>query len=406
MNIVFKAYCRIFQTGFKLALPIMPYRFPTQLNSLEAVAEMLESQSKKTVLLVADGVVRDLGLTKTLEDSLNQHNIKAIVYEQRTPNPTIANVEEARGLYIKDGCEAIIVIGGGSAMDCGKAVGARIACPNKPIPKMKGILHINRKTPLTVAIPTTAGTGSEATLTVVITDEKTHHKYPINDFTLIPDYAALDSELTVGLPRFVTATTGLDALTHAVEAYIGRSTTKETRALCEDAVGLIYDNIREAVNNGTNRDARRNMLRASFCAGAAFTRSYVGYVHGIAHSLGGQYGTAHGLANAVILPFFLREYGDVIVRKLAKLSRLSVVRDNPDRDSISDGEAAERFITWVESLNAEFGVPTYIEAIREEDIPTMAKRASAESNPLYPVPRLMDAKELEVMYRRLMKKAD
>lgn len=237
-------------------------------------------------------------------------------------------------------------------------------------------------------------------------DEKTHHKYPINDFPLIPDYAALDPELTVGLPRFVTATTGLDALTHAVEAYIGRSTTKETRALCEAAVGLIYDNIREAVNNGTNRDARRNMLRASFCAGAAFTRSYVGYVHGIAHSLGGQYGTAHGLANAVILPFFLREYGDVIIRKLAKLSRLSVVRDNPDRDSISDGEAAERFITWVESLNAEFGVPTYIEAIREEDIPTMAKRASAESNPLYPVPRLMDAKELEVMYRRLMKKAD
>lgn len=401
MNLFFKMYCRAFQTCFRLALPIMPYRFPEELDSLLEVARLLSTKQIKTVLLVADGAIRNLGLTRPLENALTDEHIKAIVYEQKTPNPTIANIEEARHLYVENSCEAIIAIGGGSAMDCGKAVGARIARPNKSIAKMKGILHVNKKTPLTIAIPTTAGTGSEATLAVVITDEKTHHKYPISDFPLIPDYAALDPELTVGLPKSITATTGLDALTHAIEAYIGRSTTKETRSLSEKAVVLIYDNLREAVNNGTNRDARRNMLRASFCAGASFARSYVGYIHGIAHSLGGQYGTAHGLANAIVLPVFLREYGDICNKKLARLARITILKDSST--NTTDKEAAELFISWIESMNQEFGIPSYVEDIKEEDIPTMAQHASAESNPLYPVPKLMDAKELEAVYRKLMK---
>ena len=225
------------------------------------------------------------------------------------PNPTIANIEEGRALYLSAHAQAIIAVGGGSVMDCAKIIGARIAKPRQPVQRMGGLLRILRRTPLLIAAPTTAGTGSETTLAAVITDSAAHHKYPINDFALIPDYAVLDPELTRGLPPMLTATTGMDALTHAIEAYIGRSTTKLTRAMSEEAATRIVRSLYTAYENGGDMQARADMLRAAYCAGVSFTRSYVGYVHGVAHSLGGQYGVPHGLANAVILPYFLDAYG-------------------------------------------------------------------------------------------------
>ena len=267
---------------------------------------------------------------------------------------------------------------------------------------MRDLLRILRQTPLMIAVPTTAGTGSETTLAAVITDSETHYKYPINDFALIPDYAVLDAELTVGLPPQITATTGMDALTHAVEAYLGRSTNRLTRAMAEEAVALIAHNLQTAYRDGGNLEARQRMLRAAYCAGIAFTRSYVGYVHGIAHSLGGQYGIAHGLANAVILPHMLRRYGASCSAKLARLAEIAgLVPPGTDENA-----AAERFIDWVESMNASFSLPTGFAAIREEDIPQMARRADRESNPLYPVPMLMDQQELEAVYHELMRKEE
>ena len=140
------------------------------------------------------------------------------------------NVEEAKNLYLSSNCQALIGFGGGSSMDCAKAVGARLVRPKKPLSKMEGILKIWKKLPLLICVPTTAGTGSETTLVAVIVDSKTRHKYAINDFNLIPDYAVLDPKPTLSLPPFITACTGMDALTHAIEAYIGNSTTKKTRA--------------------------------------------------------------------------------------------------------------------------------------------------------------------------------
>lgn len=177
-----------------------------------------------------------------------------------------------------------------------------------------------KKLPLLMAVPTTAGTGSETTLAAVITDAQTRHKYAINDFPLIPRYAVLDPKVTLSLPPFVTATTGMDALTHAVEAYIGNSSTRGTRKNAEMAVKLIFENLDTAYTNGSDIDARRNMLHASYYAGCAFTKSYVGYVHAVAHSLGGEYNVPHGLANAVLLPFVLQEYGETIHQKLYKLA--------------------------------------------------------------------------------------
>ena len=282
-------------------------------------------------------------------------------------------------------------------MDCAKVTAARIAKPRQSVSKMKGLLKILHKLPLLVAVPTTAGTGSETTLAAVITDDKTHHKYPINDFSLIPRYAVLDPQVTLGLPQHLTATTGMDALTHAVEAYIGGSTTRHTRAMAEEAVTLISKYLLRAYIDGNDWVARENMLRASYCAGIAFTQSYVGYVHGLAHALGGQYGIPHGFANAVILPHMLEEYDSSCHKRLAKLARICNIADKKDNNSL----AAEKFISWVKKMNCTMNIPVYIDGIQDKDIPTMARHADKECNPLYPVPKLMNAAQLAGMYDKI-----
>jgi len=398
MRKISQIFCRAYQLAFRAALPILPYTQPELLDSLSAVAPLLRERNISSVLLVADSGVYALGLCRPLEESLASAGVSCSVYQQMTPNPTISDVEAARKAYLDANAQAIIAVGGGSAMDCAKVASARVAKPKQSVEKMRGLLRILKKTPLLIAVPTTAGTGSETTLAAVITDEKTHHKYPINDFALIPDVAVLDASLTLGLPPHITATTGMDALTHAVEAYIGRSTTALTRSMAEEAVTLIAENLKTAVQDGRNEEARRNMLRASYCAGVAFTRSYVGYVHGIAHSLGGKYGIAHGLANAVILPVMLRRYGSACDARLAALAKKAGLAD----PVLSDRQAALAFILWIEEMNRSFSLPQGFSQIREEDIPEMAARAAKESNPLYPVPVLMDQDELERMYFTLM----
>ena len=309
MNIFKKAYCRIYQGVFRLMLPLLPYREPKILKTNEEVASLLKAKGKQSVLLVTDKGIRRLGLTKKLEEELASAGVGLSIFDDVVPNPTTQNVSDCVKAYKEGGCQAIIALGGGSVMDCAKAAGAMVAKPKKSLKQMKGVLKVRKKIPLLIAVPTTAGTGSETTLAAVITDSETRHKYAINDFPLIPRYALLDANLTVGLPKHITSTTGMDALTHAIEAYIGRSTTKHTRQCALDAVKMIFENILKAYNNGSNLQARENMLLASYKAGVAFTQSYVGYVHAIAHTLGGEYNVAHGLANAVILPYVLKGYG-------------------------------------------------------------------------------------------------
>lgn len=394
MNIFERSFCRTFQLCFRAALPLLPYREPAILHNMKQVADTLEHQNKHSVLIVTDQGIVNAGLLNTLTEALIARKIQYVIYQDTVPNPTISNVEAARALYLEHHCQAIIGFGGGSSMDCAKVCAARIAKPHQKVQKMKGLLKICRKLPLLIAIPTTAGTGSETTVAAVITDSDTHHKYPINDFSLIPDYAVLDAQVTLGLPPHLTATTGMDALTHAVEAYIGGSTTRYTRQMAEEAVSLIVRYLKPAYDDGNNSEAREKMLRASFCAGIAFTRSYVGYVHGIAHSLGGQYGTPHGLANAVILPHMLAHYGQSCNKRLGKLAIKTGIADTHDSHTI----ATLKFISWVKEMNRSMNIPRFIEGIRNEDISTMAKHAAAESNPLYPVPKLMNHKELENMY--------
>lgn len=397
MWITKKLYCRTFQLVFKAAMPFLPYRKPEIIQSVAEIADVCREQGIDTVMIVTDQGIRSLGLTDFLEKSLTEQGISYCIYDRTVANPTIWNVEEARELYLEQGAQAIIAFGGGSSMDCAKAAGARIAKPKQSISQMKGLLKVHKKLPLLIAVPTTAGTGSETTLAAVITDSEKHHKYPINDFSLIPRYAVLDYHETVGLPKNITATTGMDALTHAVEAYIGESTTKETREMAEQAVRLVYLHLKNAYDNGENKEARKGMLKAAYCAGVAFTKSYVGYVHAVAHSLGGQYGTPHGLANAVLLPVVLRMYGPACEKKLAKLARKTEVADA----EMNDAAAAERFIDWIQKMNDYMQIPRTFPDIRDEDIPEMARHADKEGNPLYPVPKLMNRRELEQIYRNV-----
>lgn len=398
MNPLKKAYCRIFQNVFKFALPLLPYRNPKIIGSVKGIPEVLEKRGYNNVLIITDAGIRSLGLTERLEQTLRRNCISYQIYDKTVANPTTVNVDEALHMYLDNDCQAIIGFGGGSSMDCAKATAARIAKPHQSLAQMKGILKVHKKLPLLIAIPTTAGTGSETTLAAVITDTKTRHKYAINDFPLIPRYAVLDPKVTLSLPPFITATTGMDALTHAVEAYIGNSTTPGTRKNALDAVQLIFENLDTAYTDGNNIEARRNMLRASYFAGCAFTKSYVGYVHAVAHSLGGKYNVPHGLANAVILPMVLETYGDSITHKLRNLSLAAGLCDKQEDDKT----AARMFIDAVKDMKKRFGIGDYIPEIQETDIPELSHYADKEANPLYPVPVLMDASELETLYYRLM----
>ena len=394
MNFFKKLFCRTFQVVFRIAIPILPYREPKILKNNSELTKVLLDNAVKNILLVTDAGLTKLGLYTELVKEIKSAQINVVIYDKTVANPTTKNVDEALSLYKNNDCNAIIAFGGGSPMDCAKATGARVARPKKSLSKMKGILKVNKKIPLLIAVPTTAGTGSETTLAAVITDSETRHKYAINDFPLIPRYTMLDPNLTVGLPPFVTATTGMDALTHAIEAYIGRSTTKKTRADALKATKLVFENLYTAYTDGKNIKARENMLIAAYHAGLAFTKSYVGYVHAVAHSLGGKYNVAHGLANAIILPYVLKMYGRKIYKKLWQMGVYAGLFDK----STSYEVGAKMFIEKIEDLNKSMNIGTRIDEIQKEDIPTLARTAEKEANPLYPVPVLYTAKQLEKIY--------
>lgn len=401
MNPAKKIYCRCFQFAFRMAIPLMPYRKPRIFSAFGECVTELKSLGVTSLLLVTDSFLRKSGVTAGLEALLQESGIACHVYDGTQPNPTVQNVEEATAMYRANGCQALIAFGGGSSMDCAKATGACVVYPKKKLAQMRGLLRVLRKLPPLVAIPTTAGTGSETTVTAVITDPVEKHKYTMNNFTMIPRYTVLAPEVTYSLPAHLTSTTGMDALTHAVEAYIGGSTTKETRQMALDATRLIFGNIKAAYDDGNNHAARKAMLEAAFKAGVAFTQSYVGYVHAVAHTLGGQYGIPHGLANSVLMPVVLEKYGSAVYKKLHEMAMAAGVC----LDSDSDEMAAKKFIQAIGDLNKYMNIPGSFDAIREEDIPHMVSYAEKEANPLYPVPVLMDKEELEYFYRAVMSKS-
>lgn len=388
---------RIYQFIMYLAAQVVTWkdaRLVEGEHSIMKVPTIIRELGYERVLMVTDRNITKLGLTEGLLKELKENSVECVVFDGTVPNPTIDNIEDALKLYGENNCQALIAFGGGSVMDCAKGVGARVARPNRSISQMRGFLKVMKTIPCLIAIPTTAGTGSETTIAAVVANPRTHEKYAINDFHLVPKYAVLDPLITVNLPQPITSTTGLDALTHAVEAYIGRSNTRATRASARESVRLIHENLYKAYSDGKDVAARANMLKASFLAGSAFTRAYVGYVHALAHTLGGFYGVPHGLANAVLLPHVLEYFGSAAHKPLAELANLIGIAKAGD----STAQKANHFIKWIRELEAKMSIPTRIDGIREEDLPGMIRNALKESNPTYPVPRELFAEDFRKLY--------
>ena len=393
---------RIAQKVLKLAMCFMDWSEPELLEGEGAILKLpafIKNKNINKVLIVTDKGLMSIHLLDSLFEELKKENIEYVVYDGVQPNPTIPSIEECKQIYLDNDCQGIIAFGGGSPMDCAKAAAARVVKPKKSVRKMRGYLKVNKKLPPFFAVPTTAGTGSETTLAAVVTDPTTHEKNAICDPCLRPKYAVLDPVLTVGLPPHITSTTGMDALTHAVESYIGKSNVKSTIKYAEDAVVLIHANLEKAYHNGKDMEARNNMLKASFYAGNAFTRAFVGYVHAIAHNLGGMYNTPHGLANAVILPYVLEWYGASIYKPLASLSDLIGL----SKENMSLEDKAKAYINEIRRMNQAMNIPDKFDFINEKDIPTLVERALKEGNPGYPVPKIMNKKDCEEVIRKLMK---
>lgn len=359
-------------------------------GSIRKLPAFIKAKGFSRLLVVTDEGLVKLGLPDEFLKAMTAEGLSFELFSDISKNPTSANVENGFKLFINSHCEAIVAFGGGAPIDCAKAIAAKAVHPNKAVTELQGLLKVGRKTPIVFAVPTTAGTGSETTLAAVITDSDTHHKASINDPALIPAYAVLDPELTVGLPPAVTAMTGMDALCHAIEAFTNASynTALENR-LAKDAVLLIYNNLLSAFSDGTNLDARRNMQLASFYAGRAFTRGCVGYVHAVGHTLGGLYSVPHGLAMAIILPHVMKKFGSAVYSRLARLAEVCGMNGENDK------EKALRFISWIDELKAAMNIPDKTDVIKDEDIPQMIEWALAEANPLYPVPVIWGEREFK-----------
>ena len=398
-----RAYYRTFQGVFGVGEKFMPWRKPELVTGPGGIREiprlLADAGVKKPMLVTGPNIVKTIG--KRILELLDGAGIACAVFSEVEANPSVVTAERIYLRYQENGCDGFIALGGGSPMDAAKAAAALCARPDKRLTQLAGLLKVGRPIPPFIAIPTTSGTGSETTVAAVITDRETNHKYAIMDLHLIPHYAILDPELTLGLPPRTTATTGMDALTHAVEAYLCWTyNTRESRRDAQEAVQSIFVNLEKVYAHPEDINGRQEMMLAAFKAGFAFTRSSVGNVHAIAHTLGGFYNTPHGLANAVILPIVLEDYGEAAYPKLARLAELAKVKTCGTTE-----EKAKAFIAEIRAMNRRMGIPTGFDFIKDEDIPTMVKYALAEANPVYPVPVVYDKERCAAVIRRIRREA-
>lgn len=398
---LYRLYCRSVQRATRSIAGRLQWRVPeTKVgkDSLNQIGDLIDAEKVGKLLIITDQTMVELELVERLLHVLRREQRPFTLFDKTVPNPTVDNIEAALRQYHREDCQGIIAFGGGSVIDCAKGVGARVAQSKKSLSRMRGMFKVRKPLPPLIAIPTTSGTGSEVTLATVISDPSKKEKYVVMDLALIPKYAILDPSLTYSVPAKITAETGMDALTHAVEAYIGLSNMEETRRWSLEATELIFANIRRAYQDGADEQARFQMQRASYVAGLAFTRAYVGNIHAIAHTLGGFYGTPHGLANAVVLPHMLRKYGKNVYPALSELSLAAGVGKTGNKEK----KNAKLFIQEIEQLNQDMNIPTRIADIRQTDIRMMAKRAHSEANPLYPVPKILSKRAFRRFYRKLM----
>jgi alcohol dehydrogenase class IV len=369
-------------------------------GSTARLCQLIAGSGAKRVLIVTDGVLARLGIVEPARRALSDAGIDVAVFDGIVPDPTHDVLDRGLAAVRAQGSDSVLAIGGGSSIDAAKIIAA-MATTGKTSAKLVGMLKVNQPPLPLYAVPTTAGTGSEVTVAAVVTDPVAHVKSVVIDPKLVPVAAALDAEMMKGMPGPITAATGMDALTHAVEAYVNRWPHAETPAFCRSAVKLIFRNLPRAYADGGDLEARESMALASLYAGLAFTRAYVGYVHAFSHKLGGVYGVPHGLGNAIVLPYVLDFLKDAPYAE-ARLAELAV--------AIGAGSASEpgpvlaqRFVDRVRELNRTIGIPEKVAPLRAEDIGLVARAAMVEAHRDYPVPKNMSLAEAEALLGRCLK---
>ena len=382
----------------KVVGKLVPDRIPLTLLGAGSSDELCVSIAQlgfAKVLIVTDTMLVKLGIVAKITAALDKNSVRWCIYDGVEPDPTYEHVEAGLAMLRREGCDAVLAVGGGSPMDAAKVISAA-ATNHKPIRKLAGLFKV-RKTPLPLfAIPTTAGTGSEVTLAAVVSDPVTHTKQFVVDPKVLPVMAALDPLLMVGLPAPITAATGMDALTHAVESYIAVTSSPATERYATAAIKLIFANLPRACSEPSDVEARKAMALASYYAGIAFTRTSVGYVHAIAHTFGAYYRTPHGLANAIVLPHVLEFSAVTAARRLAQMARLLGL------EGAGDEALARAFIAAVRDLMTRVGIPATLQALRPTDISPIAKQAVAEAYANYPVPRYMTQFECEALIGKML----
>ncbi|MQN02142.1 MAG: iron-containing alcohol dehydrogenase [Lachnospiraceae bacterium] len=365
-------------------------------DSLFSIPDLLDRHEAERPLVVTGP---NVSKTTFFESFINDRETGYVVYHWVRKEPTVSQAEEIAAFYEKNDCDSFIAIGGGSAIDAAKAAAACIARPGKKLQKMRGLMHVRHDTPFFIAVPTTAGTGSETTANAALIDNETGQKFSIIDPHLMPDVAVLDPSLLISLPQDETAYTGMDALTHAVEAYLNTPYhLSDTAEDCEDAVEAIMESLPKAYADGEDLQAREEMLIASYTAGTALNVSGYGNIHALAHAISRMLHMQHGLINAVVMPYVLREYGAAVVPELAKLASVSDIEKDGTRQ-----ERAAGFIKAVEDMNEDMGIPKHLD-ISESDFPKIATWAYREVNPIYPVPVIFDKKRFIKILRQIASK--
>ena len=365
-------------------------------GAIQEIATEAKAHGFQKAFVCSDPDLIKFGVTKKVTDVLDKNGLVYEIYSDIKPNPTIQNVQHGVQAFKDSGADYLIAIGGGSSMDTSKAIGIIIANPEfEDVRSLEGVAPTKKPCVPIIAVPTTAGTAAEVTINYVITDVEKKRKFVCVDPHDMPIIAIVDPEMMSSMPKGLTASTGMDALTHAMEAFLNLFASRSVQNASIEAVCENFHALPEVWRDGTHLAARQEMLHASYLAGFAFTNNFVGYVHAIAHAVGALYHIPHGRANAVLLPAVLREYGSCIAPKLAVLAdALSL-----GGDTVS--EKAERMIAAIEAMRDSFDIPSTLPHLSPNDYTEIARRALKEANPTYPVPQIWDSEKIFSVLRRV-----
>ncbi|MCO4320322.1 iron-containing alcohol dehydrogenase [Aliidiomarina quisquiliarum] len=397
-----KCFLHVYMYIFKIVTRLLPFKWPLRFTgpgSSQQLLQHIAQQNHQHLLIVTDATLVKLGLIQPLYDQATALNIKHTTYSGILPDPTLEQIELGYALLNQVGADAILAIGGGSVIDGAKMIGA-LAKNNKPLANMTGLFKVRKGILPLYVVPTTAGTGSEATIAAVVSDPVAKRKLAVLDPKLMPTALALDAQIMQGLPPAITAATGIDALTHAIESYLSRNATTHTNECALECARLVFQHLPTAYHQGNNLEARQHMAQASMLGGMAFTQAGVGYIHAIAHNLGALYHVPHGLANAMVMPYVLTFSLAGSARAKQRMAQLA--RHCGISSDSNDQAAAEALIAKIEALNEEFGIPKHPPELQAADIPYIAKAARSEARFTYAVPRYMNQAMAEQLLTEML----